>query len=139
MFFFSSRRRHTRYIGAGVQTCALPIYITTFGGEIGQVGTFLDSTTVKDCSKTYIAGLSDAPDLTVSFLYAPTTNQSNFVTGAQAGETRKARIVFADKGAGGVVTADFDMAMAGFTLADPAPDTILTGMINGKASNFIWS
>src|SRR6476469_6319198 len=24
-FFFSSRRRHTRYIGAGVQTCALPI------------------------------------------------------------------------------------------------------------------
>src|SRR5437879_9936719 len=25
-FFFSSRRRHTRYIGDGVQTCALPIY-----------------------------------------------------------------------------------------------------------------
>src|SRR5437762_5256209 len=26
-FFFSSRRRHTRYIGAGVQTCALPISV----------------------------------------------------------------------------------------------------------------
>ena len=25
LFFFSSRRRHTRYIGTGVQTCALPI------------------------------------------------------------------------------------------------------------------
>ena len=30
MFFFSSRRRHTRYISVtGVQTCALPIYIVT--------------------------------------------------------------------------------------------------------------
>ena len=29
-FFFSSRRRHTRYISVtGVQTCALPIYIDT--------------------------------------------------------------------------------------------------------------
>ena len=29
LFFFSSRRRHTRYISVtGVQTCALPIYIT---------------------------------------------------------------------------------------------------------------
>ena len=28
IFFFSSRRRHTRYISVtGVQTCALPIYI----------------------------------------------------------------------------------------------------------------
>ena len=28
-FFFSSRRRHTRYISVtGVQTCALPIFIT---------------------------------------------------------------------------------------------------------------
>src|SRR5690348_17501264 len=25
-FFFSSRRRHTRWTGTGVQTCALPIY-----------------------------------------------------------------------------------------------------------------
>lgn len=113
--------------------------ITTFGGEIGQVGTFLDSTTVKDCSRTYIAGLSDAPDLTVSFLYNPTTNQSNFRSGAIAGEKRKARIVFADKGAGGVVTADFNLAMAGFTLSDPAPDTIITANVNGKADNFVWS
>lgn len=109
--------------------------VSTFGGEIGQVGTFLDSTTVKDCAKTYIAGLADAPDLTVSFFYNPTTNQSNFITGAQAGESRKARIVFSN----GVATADFDMAMSGFTLSDPAPDTILTGSVNGKASNFIWT
>ena len=28
-FFFSSRRRHTRYISVtGVQTCALPIYLS---------------------------------------------------------------------------------------------------------------
>src|SRR5437764_14738529 len=27
-FFFSSSRRHTRYIGTGVQTCALPIFGT---------------------------------------------------------------------------------------------------------------
>jgi len=79
--------------------------------------------------------LSDAQDLTISFVYAPTTNQSNFIAGAVAGEKRKARIIFS----GGVATADFDMAMAGFTLADPAPDTILTGMVNSKASNFVWS
>ena len=30
IFFFSSRRRHTRYISVtGVQTCALPIYMVT--------------------------------------------------------------------------------------------------------------
>jgi len=109
--------------------------VTSFGGEIGQVGTFLDSTTVKDCAKTYIAGLADAPDLTVSFLYSPTTNQTNFINSAQAGETRKARIIFS----GGVATADFDIAMSGFTLSDPAPDTILTGMVQSKASKFIWS
>lgn len=109
--------------------------VTTFGGEIGQNGTFLDSTTVKDCAKTYTAGLADAPDLTVSFLYTPTTNQSNFIAGAQAGETRQARIVFA----GGEATADFEIAMSGFTLSDPAPDTLLTGNVNGKASKFVWS
>src|SRR3712207_8118161 len=27
IFFFSSRRRHTRYWRTGVQTCALPIYV----------------------------------------------------------------------------------------------------------------
>jgi len=109
--------------------------VSTFGGEIGQVGTFLDSTTIKDTAKTYIAGLADAPDLTISFLYAPTTNQTNFINSAQAGESRQARIVFA----GGVVTADFEVAMSGFTLSDPAPDTILTGSVTSKASSFVWS
>lgn len=113
--------------------------VTTFGGDIGQVGSFLESTTVTDCSKTYIAGLSDAPDLTISFLYSPTVNQTNFRDSAIGGQNKKARIVFADKGSGGVVTADFDLAMAGFTLGDPAPDTIITASVSGKGSNFVWS
>lgn len=112
---------------------------TTFGGEIGQNGSFLESTTITDCSKTYIAGLSDAPDLAISFLYSPTVNQTNFRNASIAGESRKARIIFADKGAGGVTTADFDLAMSGFTLSDPAPDTILTANVAGKGSNFAWS
>src|SRR3546814_8190295 len=34
VFFFSSRRRHTRCaLVTGVQTCALPICATGFGGE----------------------------------------------------------------------------------------------------------
>src|SRR5699024_12013870 len=33
LFFFSSRRRHTRSKRAGVQTCALPIFIG--GGVVG--------------------------------------------------------------------------------------------------------
>lgn len=113
--------------------------VTTFGGEIGQTGTFLEATTIADCSKDYISGLSDAPDLTVSFFYSPTTNQSNFIASAENGEKKKARITFADKGSGAVTTADFTLAMAGFTMSDPAPDTILTGNVSGKASKFIWS
>src|SRR3546814_10898338 len=37
VFFFSSRRRHTRCaLGTGVQTCALPIYtVRTLEGETG--------------------------------------------------------------------------------------------------------
>src|SRR3546814_5356059 len=36
VFFFSSRRRHTRCaLVTGVQTCALPISAATFGGELG--------------------------------------------------------------------------------------------------------
>src|SRR3546814_3140591 len=35
MFFFSSRRRHTRCaLVTGVQTCALPICIGNFGGQL---------------------------------------------------------------------------------------------------------
>lgn len=106
-----------------------------YGGAIGQTGVFLDSTTQKDCSRTYIPGLSDSPDLTVSFFYSPTTNQSNFRDAAIAGETRAARIVFATA----VATADFNMALSGFMLGDPVPDTIITAEISSKASNFVWS
>src|SRR6056297_3685571 len=36
-FFFSSRRRHTRFSGVtGVQTCALPISVTTEPGNRGE-------------------------------------------------------------------------------------------------------
>ena len=111
----------------------------SFGGEIGQSGTFLESTTITECSKSYIAGLSDAPDMSITFLYSPTVNQTNFRDAGIAGQKRKARIVFADKGTGGVVTADFNLAMAGFALSDPAPDTILTGVVSGKADGFGWS
>src|SRR3546814_5887654 len=37
VFFFSSRRRHTRCaLVTGVQTCALPIYSTHVTGSLGQ-------------------------------------------------------------------------------------------------------
>src|ERR1044071_3069294 len=48
-FFFSSRRRHTRYpLVTGVQTCALPIYQRAVGlggdsGDIGHVATITPS------------------------------------------------------------------------------------------------
>src|SRR3712207_8916825 len=37
-FFFSSRRRHTRYWRDGVQTCALPIYALNYSKERVQFG-----------------------------------------------------------------------------------------------------
>ena len=43
-FFFSSRRRHTRYISVtGVQTCALPIYLSIkdFPEEVQEIATTL--------------------------------------------------------------------------------------------------
>src|SRR3546814_13080030 len=37
MFFFSSRRRHTRCaLVTGVQTCALPIYLSRIGREVAS-------------------------------------------------------------------------------------------------------
>src|SRR5437764_3263935 len=33
IFFFSSRRRHTRYIGDWIQTCALPILLGKHSGR----------------------------------------------------------------------------------------------------------
>jgi len=110
-----------------------------YGGEIGEVGTFLESTTTSDCSKTYIAGLPDAPDLTVAFYYSPTSNQTNFRGAAIAREKRAARIVFSEHGNGPAATVEFDFTMGGFTTSDPEPDTILTGNVSGKASNFVWS
>src|SRR3546814_16387024 len=42
MFFFSSRRRHTRCaLVTGVQTCALPIFISTHGARKGLADTAL--------------------------------------------------------------------------------------------------
>src|SRR3712207_8940047 len=35
-FFFSSRRRHTRYWRDGVQTCALPIFVEVSGRLVGH-------------------------------------------------------------------------------------------------------
>src|SRR3546814_4106440 len=40
LFFFSSRRRHTRCaLVTGVQTCALPIYGFVFFGKGGEIAT----------------------------------------------------------------------------------------------------
>jgi len=113
--------------------------VTTLGGEIGQTGTFLESTTITDCAKDYISGLKDSPDLVISYLYSPTTNQNNFRTASEAGEKRAVKIEFADDGGTPVATVNFKMAMSGFTMADPAPDTILTANVMGKGSNFVWS
>ena len=42
-FFFSSRRRHTRYISVtGVQTCALPIYLSIKMGAATVTGYLTD-------------------------------------------------------------------------------------------------
>src|SRR3990167_10863410 len=47
-FFFSSRRRHTRFDWTGVQTCALPI--SAFWGGVGA------------CSTSVASGAKKAPD-----------------------------------------------------------------------------
>src|SRR5688500_19812807 len=39
-FFFSSRRRHTRYKVTGVQTCALPIFPSNVPAGAGDVKLF---------------------------------------------------------------------------------------------------
>src|SRR3546814_12664294 len=43
-FFFSSRRRHTRCaVVTGVQTCALPIYVTNNKVEVGDIPRLIGS------------------------------------------------------------------------------------------------
>src|SRR3546814_2989372 len=65
-FFFSSRRRHTICaLVTGVQTCALPIYMTVLYGlrygvkaaaPIGIFGTFL-GVTFLNCNRHYLSQL----------------------------------------------------------------------------------
>src|SRR6056300_1391850 len=52
IFFFSSRRRHTRFLNVtGVQTCALPIPYTTLFRSQAEDGTrFLNVTGVQTCA-----------------------------------------------------------------------------------------
>src|SRR3546814_1114384 len=63
MFFFSSRRRHTRCaLVTGVQTCALPIYTAvtmTLGGTTTATLTFVESIEVAE-AEIYV-------DITFSF------------------------------------------------------------------------
>src|SRR3546814_15822654 len=54
MFFFSSRRRHTRCaLVTGVQTCALPIYCTLYGDMAGGFAV------IKDVPKTLVYRLAE--------------------------------------------------------------------------------
>ena len=54
-FFFSSRRRHTRYISVtGVQTCALPIYRWD---ELGQCNLILNK--IQDIKDRVIEEMSE--------------------------------------------------------------------------------
>src|SRR6056297_1587312 len=58
LFFFSSRRRHTRFSGVtGVQTCALPIMIrhTRFSGVTGVQTCALP---ISNCWTWYASGFS---------------------------------------------------------------------------------
>lgn len=122
----------------------IPVFIEvedciSMGGEIGQLGAFVEATTTKDLTKKYIAGLSDQGDLTISFLWSGSVNQTNFKTAALAGASRPAKIEFSNTGAGAVLTASFDAVMSGFTMGDPTPDGILTANVSLKPSNFVWS
>src|SRR5210317_1873925 len=50
-FFFSSRRRHTRFVNVtGVQTCALPIHDAFFFSSRRRHTRFLNVTGVQTCS-----------------------------------------------------------------------------------------
>ena len=56
MFFFSSRRRHTRYISVtGVQTCALPIYTIT---DILSIPQWSDFSPIRRLIYGWYCGLS---------------------------------------------------------------------------------
>src|SRR5213078_5128082 len=79
-FFFSSRRRHTRFeLVTGVQTCALPISIRKYGcgschdipgvsGAVGMVGPPLGQI----AQRVYIAGvLPNEPDNMIKWIENP--------------------------------------------------------------------
>ena len=73
-FFFSSRRRHTRYISVtGVQTCALPISIS---GTPTATGTFnYTVTTTGTCTQVTATGsITVNPDATISLTSAAGTD-----------------------------------------------------------------
>src|SRR3546814_2676582 len=79
LFFFSSRRRHTRCaLVTGVQTCALPIYtlMSRFAGQFGQRDGFTkDVETGKDYdSRHYWTGRG-------ALTWRPTERTENYQIG----------------------------------------------------------
>src|SRR3546814_10377305 len=76
MFFFSSRRRHTRCaLVTGVQTCALPIYPAHYyiarSGWIGQGGTRVPELVPEDPQQREIDLTTGQPTVQVSFVSPP--------------------------------------------------------------------
>src|SRR3546814_2553685 len=58
VFFFSSRRRHTRCaLVTGVQTCALPIFYVSNDGRYMLQGSLYDMDAKRDLSEASLAGL----------------------------------------------------------------------------------
>src|SRR3546814_6935476 len=58
MFFFSSRRRHTRCaLVTGVQTCALPIFVAIFIQQLGIIGNKREAGDIAFEANVFVSGL----------------------------------------------------------------------------------
>src|SRR3546814_10798852 len=62
MFFFSSRRRHTRCaLVTGVQTCALPIFKLRWDQDLGETMKLVSLTSYNDFKRNALSDWSGAP------------------------------------------------------------------------------
>src|SRR3546814_11739426 len=97
MFFFSSRRRHTRCaLVTGVQTCALPIFVAIFIQQLGIIGNKREAGDIAFEANVFVSGLMIEMDRAHGLLRM-TSRSSAVVEGAHA-KTLKPQALHVDIG-----------------------------------------
>lgn len=88
-------------------------------GEIGSTGSFVETTTIKDRTRTYVGGLKDTAESTMRMaVYSEDTNQAKFLKAAQDGANMSFKVVYPASKNGKQMVALIDIATSGYNIPE---------------------